>query len=92
MVLILCYDVVKNRRRGRLFKRLKRFLVPVQKSVFEGRIDPRKLDQVLSLVRREIDHETDTVRVYILCGGCRDSTILIGTAKPCRDEDDPIVT
>jgi CRISPR-associated protein Cas2 len=89
MHVVLCYDVAKNRRRARLFRRLKRYLAPVQKSVFEGRLDPTKLDRLLGLVQREIDMETDTVRIYLLCGGCRSSSLLVGTARPCLDDDDP---
>ena len=89
--LILCYDVVSDRRRGQLHRRLKGWLQPVQKSVFEGEIGPRKLDPLLVMVRDIIDNGTDTVRVYMLCGGCRTSTILVGPAQPCRSGNEPLI-
>ena len=91
MHVILCYDVVSDRRRGRLFRKLKRYLLPVQKSVFEGAIPHSRLDAVTRIVDESIDHETDTVRLYLLCRGCRKSTRLIGTAKPYPEEGDPVV-
>ncbi|MFH1464724.1 MAG: CRISPR-associated endonuclease Cas2 [Pseudomonadota bacterium] len=90
MYVVLCYDVEDNRRRGRLQRRLKRYLLPVQKSVFEGELKHGLLDQVLGLVRRTVDLEVDTVRIYVLCRGCRASTLLLGTAEPVPDDRDPL--
>ena len=50
MHLVLSYDVVENRRRARFHKRLKRYLLPVQKSVFEGPVVPARLDALERLV------------------------------------------
>ena len=41
MYLLLCYDILGNARRQQLHTRLKAFLRPVQKSVFEGPLDDR---------------------------------------------------
>lgn len=82
MHLVVCYDVVSDPRRDRLHKGLKGFLRPVQKSVFEGQLPPRRYPALLALVDRCIDHETDTVRIYNLCGGCQGLMDLIGTAAP----------
>ncbi len=81
MIAVLCYDVVQDSRRGRLQRRLKKHLVPVQKSVFEGSLSGRDLDRVIRLVKGTIDNETDTVRIYLLCDGCRVSTMYLGTAE-----------
>ena len=89
---VLCYDISENRRRGRLQRKLKRYLVPVQKSVFEGPLGARQLERIVSLVEETIDLDTDTVRLYLLCGACRASTILIGTAHPLPDEREPILS
>lgn len=72
--MVLCYDVEDNRRRGRLQRRLKPYLLPVQKSGFEGELKHGLLDQVLGLVRRTVDLEVDTVRIYVLRRGCQAST------------------
>jgi CRISPR-associated protein Cas2 len=88
---LLCYDITKNSRRTKLHKRLQKWLQPVQLSVMEGRIHPRHLPALLGLVQRTIDPEADSVRIYLLCGGCRTSTMLMGTAQPLPDPTDPVV-
>jgi CRISPR-associated protein Cas2 len=71
MYVVICYDVVKDRRRTKLHRRLKAWLVPVQKSVFEGEVKPWLWGEVERAIEEEIDPATDTVRVYQLCRGCR---------------------
>ena len=88
--LVICYDIPCDKRRTQLQKRLKGWLHPVQKSVFEGEIPPRRLDRLLAMVRHRVDLETDDVRVYVLCGGCRVSTLLLGRARPVPSDRDPI--
>ena len=78
--MIICYDVKSNNRRNKLHGRLKGFLHPVQKSVFEGIVPDRRFTEMLEMIRGIIDHRTDTVRVFHLCVGCRNLTDLIGTS------------
>ena len=80
MHLVVCYDVVLTRRRNRLFRKLKGFLVPVQKSVFEGLMPERRYPDLVDVIVGTIDHTRDTVRVYHLCGGCRGLIDLFGTS------------
>ncbi len=89
MYLVVCYDVVSDRRRRRLSDRLEKLVVRVQKSVFEGRIQPRNLEKIRKAAIREIDLETDGVRIYFLCKRCRQATEIIGTgtALPGVEED-----
>jgi len=67
---IVCYDIANNRRRARFFKGLKRFLEPVQRSVFEGPLPERLLHRLHGLIERELDPRADTVRLYSLCPRC----------------------
>lgn len=71
MHLVLCYDVVANARRNRLNTRLKGYLTPVQKSVFEGPLPPARLNPLLQMVADTIDAKQDVSRVYRLCPRCR---------------------
>lgn len=91
MTLLLCYDVCEDARRTRLFKKLKGFLVPVQKSVFEGELPTRRWDELLKMVHQTIDLETDSVRIYHLCRGCAGITTLVGTSPPVRDPAEPVI-
>lgn len=85
MYLVVCYDVVTDRRRNRLFRRLRAMLQPVQKSVFEGELPDRRLPELQKMVHDTIDANTDTVRIYSLCRGCRGLVDLIGSAAPVPD-------
>ncbi|MES2644193.1 MAG: CRISPR-associated endonuclease Cas2 [Myxococcota bacterium] len=91
MVLVLCYDVVDDTRRGRLFKRLKGFLRPVQKSVFEGHLPDRRWGELTRMVGDTIDPVVDSVRIYQLCRGCAGITALIGCSPVVGDHADPIL-
>lgn len=91
MYLLLCYDVVDDPRRTRLFKRLKGLLRPVQKSVFEGELPDWRWNQLIRIVDDTIDHGTDTVRIYHLCRTCRGLLYLAGTAEPLPDPRVPVL-
>lgn len=91
MHLVVCYDVVSDRRRARLFKRLKAFVEPVQKSVFEGRVPQPRYAEMLSVIHVSINHDTDSVRIYALCNGCRGLIDLVGTAATVSDPDDDLI-
>ena len=88
---LLAYDVVSDRRRGRFHKRLKRLMVPVQKSVFEGRLGPKELARVEALICRELDLETDSIRLYPLGAGAREAVRVYGVASTLPDPDEPVV-
>ncbi|MBT3217822.1 MAG: CRISPR-associated endonuclease Cas2 [Proteobacteria bacterium] len=92
MHLVICYDVVSNRRRTKLFRSLKGFLQPVQKSVFEGPVPTRRYTELMRTIVRSIDHQTDTVRVYHLCRGCLGLLDLVGTSASIREpEEDTVI-
>jgi CRISPR-associated protein Cas2 len=76
--LVVCYDIVGDRRRARLFKRLRGFLPPVQKSVFEGEVSDARVVALREMILREIDPREDTVRIYHLCGRCIPATEVLG--------------
>ena len=79
MYVVVCYDVVSDRRRARLLKKLKDFLPHVQKSVFEGEIPDARSVPMRQMIYQEIDPQEDTVRVYQLCARCTPATEVIGT-------------
>ena len=91
MYWILCYDVVQDRRRTRFHQRLKRHLLPVQKSVFEGMLDAAARDQVERLIYDELDMTTDSVRMYPLSGHSRRGIRTFGVAPPPADPEAPLV-
>ena len=91
MVLLLVYDIVDDTRRTKLFKRLKGFLVPVQKSVFEGELPANRWSELLRTVNGTMDHQEDSVRIYSICKGCKGSMTLLGTSPAVPDPGQPIL-
>lgn len=57
MFLVVCYDIVEDRRRARLFRQMKDFLPRVQKSVFEGPLSDARYYILLTIIKKEIDHQ-----------------------------------
>ncbi len=78
MYLVVCYDIVEDRRRVRTARRMREYLTRVQKSVFEGPLGADRLDPLRRMLLEEIDPTTDTVRIYHLCGRCIPATEIIG--------------
>lgn len=91
MYVVVAYDVPCDRRRTKLHKRLKGWLHPVQRSVFEGEIPPRSLAKLERVIAHQLDETEDDARIYVLCAGCRASTILLGTARRVPNRRDPLV-
>ena len=78
MYVVVCYDVVSDRRRARLLRALKGVLPHVQKSVFEGEIADARLPELRGKILELIDPSEDTVRLYHLCGRCIPATEVLG--------------
>lgn len=92
MFVVVSYDIVCDRRRGRLAKRLVEHLNRVQKSVFEGSLTEAGYTRMLADVQANIEPREDNVRVYHLCRGCSGSTELYGISPtwPAPDEDEVV--
>lgn len=91
LYLALCYDVTNNPRRARLNTRLKGYLTPVQKSVFEGPLPRARWSALQQMVIDTIDASTDTVRVYRFCPRCRIHTILMGTSVVVDEDNRDVI-
>ncbi len=91
MYLVLCYDVSSDSRRQRLYKKLKAFMSPVQRSVFEGEVPTKRYAALLHLIHDTIDHQTDSVRIYQLSASGRDLTEHIGTAHVVDSRGEDII-
>lgn len=75
MYIAVAYDVVCDRRRARLAKKLLDFLPRVQKSVFEGNLPPLRFPALERTILKEVDLAEDSVRIYHLCRACRDRVV-----------------
>ncbi|MBA3944209.1 MAG: CRISPR-associated endonuclease Cas2 [Herpetosiphonaceae bacterium] len=66
MFTIISYDIVQTKRRTRVFKLLKGYGTHVQYSVFECYLNPKQLAAVEEGLRKLIDLQTDSIRLYLL--------------------------
>ena len=89
--LVVAYDVVDDLKRARLAKFLKGYLERVQKSVFEGDLDDRRVEAMRKGIEKIVDLENDTVRLYTICARCRPATEIIGTGIFIEPSEDDIV-
>lgn len=65
MFVILVYDV-GSKRVGKVMKTVKKYLTPVQKSVFEGFLTESKTEKMKAEIYKIIDPEHDSVMLYKL--------------------------
>lgn len=91
MHLVVAYDVIEDRRRVRLAKFLSGYLDRVQKSVFEGKIEEKRLGRMRSGIEEIIDQEEDNVRIYDLCARCAPAVAVIGTGVVVEEPDKDLI-
>lgn len=91
MRVIVAYDIVEDKLRNRVAKGLTGYIERVQKSVFEGEVRESQLVKMRAMLEKNIDQETDTVRIYRSCRRCLAATEVIGTGSLVPDEDEDIV-
>jgi len=58
----------------------------VQRSVFEAYLDRRTRDRLLDRLKKRIDPNVDSVRLYTLCSTCRDQVLVLGKGEVTTDE------
>ena len=69
---VVAYDIADDKRRALLHRRLKRFGLGVQYSVFECLLDSDRLREMKEMIRLAIKPKHgDRVRYYHLCESCR---------------------
>jgi CRISPR-associated protein Cas2 len=79
MHVVVAYDIIDDRRRVRLARFLIGYLQRVQKSVFEGEIEQKRYLLMKEGIDERIEHVEATVRIYQLCGRCKETVDVIGT-------------
>lgn len=78
MYILICYDIEENRPRSRISKALlDAGLARVQKSVFEGEIETKKLDALKKRLQKYVKGN-DSIRYYQLCAACAGKTFVQG--------------
>ncbi len=86
---IVAYDISDDKRRTKLHRRLKRFGLGVQYSVFECLLSPTQLAAMKKTIKQSINTQKgDRVRYFFLCEACRKR--IEATDRIAR-QDDPAV-
>jgi len=91
MLIIISYDIVKNRQRLRVAKLLSDYGQRVQKSVFECDISEGQFTQLRQKIEAIINRKDDSVRYYFLCGRCRQHIEVSGWGVSSAAEETVIV-
>ena len=87
---LICYDVVDDRTRDRVARRLLDDARRVQKSVFEATdLDQRRFLRLRSDLEGLIDPTQDSVRYYRFCRACAINTEHVGVGPGLLDPDPP---
>ena len=79
MYFIVCYDIADHRRRARLHELLLGYGQPVQRGVFECRLNGRQFQRLRRQARRLARGDRDSIRYYQMCQQCQLQTQAQGT-------------
>ena len=64
----IMYDIASNKTRSRVAKKCKKYgLMRVQKSIFLGKMDFNRFDELTEFFLEEIEEETDSVYLFPFC-------------------------
>lgn len=88
MFYLVCYDIVKDRRRNKVAHLLEGYGLRVQKSVFECVLTPAQQEMLQRKLERYIEPKEDQVRFYPMSGHTRSKVLILGL-QPLREIDDP---
>ncbi len=81
MIILVTYDIAKNKNRVKLRKLLLDYGYPVQKSVFELMLDWDKLERLKREIQQYVKDPEDSVRFYQVCDTCRRNVRVLGLGE-----------
>jgi len=90
MLIIVSYDIVNDKRRTKLAKKLCDFGRRVQYSVFECDLSKEQLKEMTQKALKQINLEEDSLRIYRICNTCASEILSYGIKKGW-EEDEVIV-
>ena len=62
------YDITENKTRSKIAKQCKKYgLIRVQKSIFLGKLDTNRFDELAELCLDLMDEDTDSVYLFPFC-------------------------
>jgi len=91
MLIIVSYDIIDDKKRTKLAKKLCGYGVRVQYSVFECRLNMKKLKEMKKEALEFIDKEKDSLRIYKVCNECERKIESFGIKQGIGEEGKPII-
>ena len=91
MFVLVVYDISNDRRRTKLHDALLSFGTPVQYSVFECIVDPKRLKKMKETAMRTIKPRKDRVRFYYLCQTCLARTEVTSGPEVLQETDSIVI-
>ncbi|HOK01245.1 MAG TPA: CRISPR-associated endonuclease Cas2 [Spirochaetota bacterium] len=87
MLTVVSYDIVSDSRRQKLAKLLEGYGERQQYSLFECDLSERKLQELERRIKKIVDKNEDSVRIYKVCSKCMEKIIIIGNGVVFREPD-----
>ena len=87
MLYLVSYDIVDDKRRTKLAKKLCDFGKRVQYSVFECDLNKEQLENMKQMATKQIDQDEDSIRIYKFCVTCANEIISYGIKKGWEQDD-----
>lgn len=78
---IITYDIVNDKVRRQVVKILTAYSLRVQKSVFEGQVKQKSIDELMAKLEKVIKIEEDSIRCYQVCQKCEVQMRIIGIGE-----------
>ena len=88
MLTIVSYDIIDNKQRTKLAKKLLDFGMRVQYSVFECNLTNKQIEEMKRQALKFVDPEKDSFRIYRLCDQCIKRIESFGIKKGYEEEDE----
>jgi len=88
---LVAYDIRKSKRLQRMFKRLKDFGMPIQKSVFECLLSGKQVEDMWKMVQYTIDDTEDWVVLFRLNQPHNEAIRHIGYYDPQHLHKDDVI-
>lgn len=82
MFVVVAYDISEDKRRTKVHSILKSYGQWMQYSVFECDLTKTQYAKLRYRLGKIINHQTDNIRFYFLCGCCQGKVERIGGESP----------
>jgi len=88
MLVIVSYDIIDDKKRTKLAKKLLDYGIRVQYSVFECDLTNEQIKEMKAKALEFVDPEEDSLRIYRICQTCNKRIESFGIKKGYESESD----